>query len=881
MVIKKSFLKSWLCLLFCSSFFLEVYSQTNKPPLVEKYSTENRVRSGVALGGIGAGYVELRKDGQFYNWSIFNNAPLGSGPVFQLPTWPRNGAEQSLMFFLVRYKEEGKDEKIKILQINNSLDEGGLEGIDYYFPWMSAVKNIEYSGRFPFVNMKFSDPEMPFVINMEAFSPFIPHDVKNSTLPGIYFDFKISSTTDKPVNVMLIGSQRNLTGYDEFNKYFTSDLVEKDKYKFFSQSADGMDKASPTYGNMGMASVSGESSYYIGWEHKHPYYERLLEFNKFPNKVDTDSRNSIDKKTGKKIANSGYKVKDQRMFSSIAVTKDLKKGESFEHTFVMTWFFPNSYGSHNDESKGDFSGNYSAGQKLTKNQGHYYQNSFSNSAEVADYMIQEKENLTKKTKKFVNDFYASTVDQFVLDQVNSQLNTFITSSVLTKDGKFGLREGMTPDKSWGPNTTIDVSLYGSVAVAALFPELQKSAMKCHRNIQTPNGEIAHGLGFDLDFTQNGTWGVYERIDLPANYVQIVLRDYFWMNDKAYLKEMWPSVKKAIEYILTKRDEDGNQMPDMEGIMCSYDNFPMYGLASYIQSQWLTALAGAVEAAKVMGDKEAEVKYATIFKKGSELMDKHLWNGKYYRLSNDYMNKHQKGVDEGCLTDQVIGQWMANQTGLGYIINPNNVKKSLQSIYQMSYKEGFGLRNCSWPEHPVRFPIHESDLWVDQANTPWTGVELAFASFMIYEGFYKEGLNIIKSVDDRYRKAGLYWDHQEFGGHYYRPMSAWAIVNSLLGLSINQGTYSFAPKLPQKEYTMFFATPEGTAHFIVGDNKVEVKVLSGKLNIQNLNLENINFPIKKAYLNGKSVGTVKMASNKYTFDFKKITSIGEGQSLVLK
>jgi len=35
-------------------------------------------------------------------------------------------------------------------------------------------------------------------------------------------------------------------------------------------------------------------------------------------------------------------------------------------------------------------------------------------------------------------------------------------------------------------------------------------------------------------------------------------------------------------------------------------------------------------------------------------------------------------------------------------------------------------------------------------------------------FCEEGLAVIKEGDDRYRRSGLYWDHQEFGGHRYRP-----------------------------------------------------------------------------------------------------------------
>ena len=71
----------------------------------ETLRREDKVRSGLALGGIGAGWFELRKDGCFYNWNICNNAPFGSGPHFPL-------AEDSMLFFIVRFQEKGKDPKM-------------------------------------------------------------------------------------------------------------------------------------------------------------------------------------------------------------------------------------------------------------------------------------------------------------------------------------------------------------------------------------------------------------------------------------------------------------------------------------------------------------------------------------------------------------------------------------------------------------------------------------------------------------------------------------------------------------------------------------------------------------------------------------------------
>lgn len=850
-----------------------------KEPWMETCSISQRVRSGIALGGIGTGSIELRKDGQFYNWTLMNNAPFGAGPVFEIPTYPGNHWEDSLLFFIVRYREEGKDTRLKLLQINNSLEQGSMESIEYYFPWMEAVSEIEYSGRFPFVNMKFRDPEMPFIIHLEAFSPFLPHDVKNSSLPGVYFNFTIESITENPVDVMLLGSLRNLVGYDVTDKYFTSEIIETENYKYFDMSVGGMDESHVSYGHMGLSSLSPDSSYYLGWEHRHPYYEKLLTERELENIDDTAGRNVLNKKTGHLEGRTASRTLDQRHFSSIAMSRKLQSGESAEHSFLLSWHFPNNPGSINEDVILSDCKPYSMGQKITKDEGHYYSNYFHNAAEVADYMAENKEILTRKSHKFVEDFFASDLETFILNQVNSHLNTFITSGRLTRKGVFAIREGMTSAHSWGPMATTDVSLYGSLPVLFLFPELQKSTMRAHKNVQTPKGEIAHGLGLDLSMTQNGTWGVYNRIDLPGQFVQLCLRDFFYTNDHEYLEEMWPAVKKAINYILEYRDDDGNQMPYIKGIECSYDNFPMFGMASYIQSQWLCAIASAIRAADILGDNEVKEKYEIILSRGSEMMDEKLWNGNYYRLYNDEGGKIKGDKSEGCLTDQIIGQWVAHLTGLGYLFKEEHVKSALKNILDLSYKKEFGLRNSTWPEYPERFPIEDTNLWVDQANTPWTGVELAFASFLIYEDFVSEGLEVIKTVDNRYRKARLYWDHQEFGGHYYRPMSAWGIINALLGLSINQDHILFNPKIKKDTYKVFFSPAGATCHYFKEGKSIGIRTLSGQLKSRKLTFKNHGLTEKELNVeipDKNRKPNIKINKNEIILTFAKPLELNENE-----
>ena len=98
------------------------------------------------------------------------------------------------------------------------------------------------------------------------------------------------------------------------------------------------------------------------------------------------------------------------------------------------------------------------------------------------------------------------------------------------------------------------------------------------------------------------------------------------------------------------------------------------------------------------------------------------------------------------------------------------------------------------------------------------MELNFAAQLFYAGFNEDALEVIGNVDARHRKWGIYWDHQEFGGHYFRPMAALAIPNAFLGLSYDGVTLRIAPARPLPvgrwcvllpgAYGTFFKTSDG-------------------------------------------------------------------------
>lgn len=740
-----------------------------------KTHRHSKARSGIALGGIGAGWFELRQDGIFRNWNTFNNKPHGTGQPLDMP-------EDTMLFFIVRYEVEGDYPQMKILQIGEGYKVGGIANHYYSFPWMTGVDQVEFSATFPFAWLRFTDEDMPLVVELEAFSPFVPHDVKNSSLPAAVFNFRVRSTVEQPVHVMLMASMHSAVGYDVEDKYHVASVQESEGCRLFTATAGGMDEIHSSFGGQTLVSFAPDSTHYIGWEVEHPYYEVVIRNRELPDFDDTAGRNAVDEQSGELRATCQW-------FGTLAASRILKRRGELDHSFALAWHFPNLY---------------DRGGKLV---GHYYSNYFNDVLAVADYVSAKRHELRERSLAFQRDFYESSAPNFILDQVHSQLNTFFTSSWLTQDGNFGIQEGMSPERAYGPLATVDVSTYGAMSTAALFPALLKSMMRAHTRLQAEDGEVGHGINRDFDQTD-----VHEtvkgRLDLPSQYVILTLMGYFWTNDIDYLRELWPGVRAALDYVLRERDMNGDCLPDMEGTMCTYDNFAMFGASSYVSSLWLAALTQAVEAASRIGDAEAEQRYSQVLQAAREAFEQKLWNGSYYRLFNDTDGAH--GLDEGCLTDQLIGRWTNHLVGLGDIAPREHVRSALKTICEIS-RQPWGLVNCRWPDDVFLHPVPET-CWHDQANTCWSGVELAFASFLLYEGMRKEAYGVIENVDRRYRRAGMYWDHIEFGGHYYRPMSAWAIVNGLLGLSINAGQYTFDPRLPGDEVKLFFAHGKGTGHY---------------------------------------------------------------------
>jgi len=222
------------------------------------------------------------------------------------------------------------------------------------------------------------------------------------------------------------------------------------------------------------------------------------------------------------------------------------------------------------------------------------------------------------------------------------------------------------------------------------------------------------------------------------------------------------------------------------------------------------------------------------------IDAHLFNGEYYVQQIQTPSSLDKtrpelraGMGEtdladpdfqlgnGCLIDQLVGQYMAHVVGLGYLLQPEKVKTALRSLFRYNFRQDlydhwnhmrtFALADesalliCSWP-HSDRpkapFPYFSEVM---------TGFEYQAAARMIYEGLVEEGLTVMDAIRarfDGYRRSP--WNEQECGHHYARAMASWAALLALSSFhySAVSGQLQLAPHWKAEAFRCVRVIPSG-------------------------------------------------------------------------
>ena len=212
--------------------------------------------SGAPLGGIGTGFVEVRADGCFYEWQIFNSGPWAQNA--RSTTAPPAPGPQYLRFVLHARKASGETPQVRRLYLRS--DESDV----YTLPFVQDVQSIDYSAWFPMTGLRYNDPSLPVRVSAEVFSPFIPGHARESGTPGFHVVYTLENTSRESVEVSLAGFMDNPLASALPERRLTNAISQDDGVtRIFLHTAAESDFPSGI-GNMCFSVSGGEHSFIAG-----------------------------------------------------------------------------------------------------------------------------------------------------------------------------------------------------------------------------------------------------------------------------------------------------------------------------------------------------------------------------------------------------------------------------------------------------------------------------------------------------------------------------------------------------------------------------------------------------------------------------------------
>ncbi len=810
-----------------------------------KITTYKKHTSGIALGGIGAGSVELLPDGEFHYWQIANPPRFAKISLEKNVDDGENAA--GALSFWVREKRGGEGPVMRKLGMKTDAEDFTYR----MFAWNKPVERIDFDGRFPACELDYYDTDLSCKVKLRAVSPFVPHNSDVASTPGFYMDFIIENPTEDKIEISILGSlepcfankkEGNVNSLhsigngvgvhikperksdsvccgdvcfsvdgDGKKSYITADYFRFLK-EYVGNSVFGVTQESFLFGfrEKGILpdSKAGKrpgqiplNLHLLNNEHLAALCEKYAEY-PFGASLLERIKHCREDFLGTREGKIAYlkcccrqMLRMGKKFGSCALCSKLTlaPGEKKSVRFILSWYFPNLF----DDS----------GKKI----GHYYENLYSNSLEANKFLADNYDDVYKKAVDFAELLYNTDLPSIYPDCWSSNLSQLIKSSHYIKNGKFGLWEGLG---FCGFHTT-DITYHASFGLINLFPDLQKKQMKMGAEFQRKDGRVHHLFKPGFEKVDNS----YDRVDMNMQFVLMVLRDYLFTGDREYLLSLWDNVKRAMDSI-EKLDTDCDGLPDCDTKRNTYDAWNFSGASAYISILWLASLKAAAVIAERIGDTTRQKQWITLLDKGKKSLEAKLWNGEYYNL---WINGNE--TDESLMTDQLDGEWFLRILGLEGNLSDDRVRQVIEFIFKNNFDKEQGLVNATVPEGR-KTTIHTYKNC--QAGAVWTGIGYAFSALALSVGLSDVSDAIVRSINDNQFRFGHFWDHWECGHHYTRPMSSWSTLLAFLGLSVDyeKKKLCFAPCL--KEVTLPLILPDIIARISFEGDEYSLEVINGDL-----------------------------------------------------
>ena len=803
------------------------------------------------LGGLGAGCICLNGQGGLQDFSI-RNKPATSGV-------PDGHGTTDAAFALLHIK--GKKPVTKLVEgpmpvekmynlgtKGQGFRQGGHEGLPRF-------AKATFTGEYPFGNVRLTDPDIPLRVGITGFNPFIPLDQINSGLPCAILEYTLENRSKARVNYELSYHLSHLAGGSgRGGAQTTRNEIIPGGVHLYNVEPEGTEHAgSASLTVVGHRPAVKAMWFRGGWFDSISALWREVSSGGFKTNKGDDAEKYFGRNGG-----------------SILLKGSLESGEHVTYPIVISWHFPNCHYDARRVNNKEAGGDACSDQPTWRP---FYASQWHDAEAVASYVRKHYASLRSRTQAFHDALFKSTLPSYVLDAVSSNLAILKSPTLLLQEsGNAWGWEGCFVGHGCCAGTCTHVWNYAQ-ALPHLYPQLERTFRETelersmdrrgHMTFRSslPDGETDHQFHAASDGQLGGIMKVY--------------REWQISGDENWLKRLYPLSKRSMDYCIRTWDPRGRGVLE-EPHHNTYD-IEFWGPDGMCTSFYLGALAAMAELSRDVGKPDNAGRYEELGKRGAAYLDRHLWNGSYYEqrvtyrgLKNksfaklvDRVNAKSGEVDRllkregpkyqygsGCISDGVIGSWMAAIYGIDSPLSRRRVRRNLKAIFEHNFKPDLrnhactqrpgyawgndaGLLLCSWPKGgKPTLPFVYSD-------EVWTGIEYQVASHLIEEGLVDEGLTIVKGARDRYDgHTRNPWNEYECGNYYARALASYAFLGSLSGFrySLAKKTLWFGPKLKEKRFTTFFSTASGFGTITLTDSALTIDMVEGELDVQTIELK---------------------------------------------
>lgn len=819
----------------------------------ETYTGENLNRIAFPVGGMGAGMFCIEGTGAVSNMSVRNRPDVFNEPQFFAAIsikGIKNGAK-ILEGQIPDWKKFGRP--------------GSANGSDGSTIGLPRFHHAEFKSRFPFATINLIDKELPIKVELTAWSPFIPTDENNSSLPISALSYAITNTSTSTIESVFSYNARNFLRVDDGKNYISaytngfilSEQGTKEKPFLKSDFAIFSDDDN---------TVVDHCWFRGGW------FDPV-----------TMAWNTIKDAEVNAVA----PVEEGAPGASLYVPFKLMPGDKKSIRVYMCWYVPDtdqSFGDKGDDKKNcdPASGCCTSPSALDldpydKNfDGQfykpYYSSVFNNIHDVCDYWKKNYDTLYQNTKKFTDTFYASTLPPEVTEAIAANLSILKSPTVMRQfDGRLWSFEGCGDEGGCCHGSCTHVWNYAQ-AIPHLFPKLERSLR--HTEFCESQNENGHQNFRSILPIKPADHNFYAAADGQLGGIMKVYREWRIYGNNEWVKKMFPMVKKSLDYCINTWD------PSEKGLI-EEPHHNTYDIEFWGPEPLCTGFyLGALTAFITMGNflNEDVKRYEQLLSKGKNYLEHNLFNDEYFfqeikytglkagnpvdasrkSFSGDYSDEAKKLLQEegpkyqygkGCLSDGVLGAWIAIMCGLMEPFDHSKIKSHLLSIYKYNFKTNLsdhanpqrpsfalgdegGLLLCTWPKGgKLSLPFVYSD-------EVWTGIEHHVAAHLMLSGNVDEGLQIVRACRKRYDgKVRNPFDEYECGHWYARALSSYGYIQALTGVRYDAVEQHLYVDSKVGNFVSFLSTETGFGNVVFSNGKATVKVSYGEIPIKKIIIAN--------------------------------------------